>query len=224
MRSRISAVGSRLAIPFLLLPALLLISCGSSEPSSSAASGSPVVSGGPTRTIEATATSTDVTVLVRSIAGICPSVMNDSDVVRMYGPGLAVGYQDGPKDSRYDIDQARTVTLRVGTHTDGTVVSATLSEGVSLPAGITVDDHPEVVAASLSAPVRIDQDLRLGMSAATLINLLGQPTFDETTGALRRLTYEVVAENPAEVGWINYNATYLFEHDVLRSAEIYAGE
>lgn len=224
MRSRVSTGGSCLLIPFLLLPALLLISCGSSTPRSPAASGSPVVSVGPTRTIEATATATDVAVIVRSIAGICPSVMNDSDVVRMYGPGLAVGYQDGPKDTRYYIDRARTVTLRIGTHTDGMVVSATLSEGVSLPARITVDDHPEVVASSLSAPVRIGQDLRLGMSAAVVINYLGQPTFDETTGVVRKLTYEVVAENPAEVGWINYNAYYVFKGGRLHSVEIYAGE
>lgn len=223
MQSRTSAVDSCLLIPFLLLLTLLLISCGS-EPSSPAASASPLVSSGPTRTIEATATSTDAAVVVRSIAGICPSVMNDSDVVRMYGPGLATGYRNGPKDTLYYIDPARSITLRVGTHTDGIVLSATLSEGVSLPTGTTVDDHPEVVTTSLSAPVRIDQNLRLGMSAAAVINLLGQPTFDETAGVVRKITYEVVAENPAEVGWINYNAYYIFKSGRLRSVEIYAGE
>jgi hypothetical protein len=217
MRNRVSCVEARLAmlgLALLLLP-LALGACNRDVPPTSSTGSAQA---------ELSTTPTGTPMLVRGIAGIRPGRMSDSDVLAMYGPGLVAGYQDGPPDSRYYTDPSHAVTLRVRTHTDDVVVAVKLSEGIALPDGVDADDDAALVATPLSVPVVIDRGIALGMTAAEVVDRLGRPKFDETTGIVRTLTYEVVADDPVEAGYINYNATYGFARDQLRSAEIYAGE
>ncbi|MHB0981660.1 MAG: hypothetical protein ACYC5Q_16620 [Thermoleophilia bacterium] len=158
--------------------------------------------------------------MVWSIAGIRPGKTDNSDVVSMYGTGLLYAYQDQPADRRYYTDSSHSVTLLVGTHTDDIVVVVGITEGTVLPPGV----DPALAVSSLSVPVEIDHGITLGMTPGEIEGVLGRPDLDQTAVTTRTFVYGGTADDPAEAGYISYNATCVFVNDRLQSVEIYAGE
>lgn len=203
----------------LLLLSLMVGACAQTSPpppDSGAAKPEPSTSTTHTTSVNSTEG------MVRSIAGIQVGTMNDADVVAMYGAGAVYGYQDQPADRRYYTDPSHSVTLMSGWHTDGLVMAVELTEGTALPPGV----DPALTAASLSVPVKIDKEIALGMTPEQVIGLLGKPAFDGTgaDGVSRTLSYEVWADDPAEAGWISFNAVFGFEDGRLHSLAVYSGD
>jgi hypothetical protein len=202
---------------YLFLLLFVVVGCGQTpSPGSQAAKPEPLAS--PAETLNVGT----VDEVVSGIAGIQPGSMADADVVAMYGPGGVYGYQDQPADRRYYTDPSHSVTLMSGWHTDGIVMAVELTEGTALPP----DVDPALTAAPLSVPVKIDKGIALGMTPDEVISRLGEPQHDSTTdgGNARTLSYEVWADDPAEDGWISYNAVLAFVDGRLHRIAVYSGD
>lgn len=218
MGVRVSAMMARsLAVAVLLLPLTAIAACDRQGPADrSDAKLSP--SAGSTETPNIGA----LDEVVSSIAGIHVGSTVDADVVAMYGPGVAYGYQDQPVDRRYYTDPSHGVTLMSGWHTDGVVLALVLTQGTALPPGV----DPALTVTSLSVPVEVDKGILLGMTPEEVVGRLGRPQHESNRegGNEQTLSYDVRAEDPAEAGWISCSTVLDFEYGRLCRIAVYGGD
>jgi hypothetical protein len=145
---------------------------------------------------------------VEDVAGVRLG-MDDAAVTKRFGQGLFTN-QEGEAGARYYVDANHTLTLHVELMTGSTVSSMELSYGLVLPAGMVVQDDPNVVSRALDSKVTASKGIALGMSAANLIKVLGKPMRDERTGVQRVISYD------DEIGESDYWAEFTFVGDHLR--------
>ena len=149
--------------------------------------------------------------------GTVPFEGEDASARKVFGRGLYVDTEDHG-GGRYYVDPTHSVTLHVEIGTDEALDTVVLSQGVSLPPGLTPADDPAAVSPALTATSTFG-DTSLGESRAAILRRFGKPDEDHHGSVQRELVYEGTSDSDSN-DWVEFD----FVHDRLRSVAYNGGD
>ena len=139
---------------------------------------------------------------------------------RTLGDGCYVE-DEGHLGGRYYTNSKRTFTFHAEFGVDWVLEDIELIQGLEVPD--TCTSSKTLVSKRLDKPIVVQHGVRLGMSAAELIQALGTPVSDRTTEGVRVLLFEAAYDTDDRVA-LFYEARYAFKADRLFFISLHDGE
>jgi hypothetical protein len=154
--------------------------------------------------------------IVQQIGGIRAASSHDPDVVEKYGEGFFV-QNEGHGGGRYYIHPSHTYTFHIEIGVDKLIEDVEIFEGVHLPQAASTKS---ALSKKLPHNISIDHGIRLGMTSAELIAILGQPHERQIKGDSLTLEYHTSEDDRV---FLAYDAYYEFKNDRLIRIRIHDG-
>ena len=167
------------------------------------------------------ATAADRPKIVQRIGPVSIDGSHDaSSIRRLLGDGCYVE-DEGHSGGRYYTNTKRTETFHAEFGVDSRLESIDLQTGFHVPDACR--HSATLVTKQLDGPVPIQHGVHLGMSASTLIRVLGSPASDKTSKGVRVLTFQTTSDSDDRVA-LFYDAYYAFKGDRLVLIALHDGE